>query len=63
MNRLNANRRILRLLGAYVNKNPTQRFGQVLVNLNILEEGTNMFFVESDDTLKSLEAALEHYGS
>lgn len=62
MTRLEANLKILELIKEYLEKNPDQRFGQALVNLQILEEILvdslkvirDPWFEESEETLKKL---------
>lgn len=62
MTRLEANREILRVLSDFLEKNPDQRFGQALINLNILQRDycrddfhvTDCVFIESNDTLRTM---------
>lgn len=55
MTRQEANLEILAKLTNIVNLNPNLRFGQILVAYNLIPSKTDLFYVESTDTLKALE--------
>lgn len=66
-NRSKANKTILKALTEYLTKNPEQRFGQALVNLDIaLEEHEGGpiynhvdFYEESEDVLNRVKKAID----
>lgn len=58
MKRSEANKEILKLLSEYLEKNPDMRFNQALLGLNIVIEDSDLFYEESNDTLKFLKQRL-----
>lgn len=58
MTRLEANMQILKTLAMYAEKCPDQRFCQMLYNLNVLRQGEDEFYTESEDTLHAVKQAL-----
>ena len=57
MNRLEANRELLKLVSTVVEMYPDWRFQQVLWNMSIAD-GTDKFYEESVDTLKRVREHL-----
>jgi hypothetical protein len=55
MTRLEANRKILKILSEYLEKYPTMRFNQALLNLDIVIKNSDQFYEESEKTLKRAE--------
>lgn len=54
MNRLKANLKILATLDRIVSDFPQLRFQQILYIYNIVEDGEDKFYEESEETLKKL---------
>lgn len=52
--RLKVNITILRLLEEYLRHYPDMRFGQALVNLNIVEKDKDPFYDEPGDTIERM---------
>lgn len=50
-NRKEYNKKLLKLLEDYLNRNPEIRFNQALINMSIVSQGTYQFFEEPDETL------------
>lgn len=70
MNRLEANKRILKYLEECIEKYPEQRFGQILQNYafirphrpakeNNMIDWKNEFYMESDELLKRVKQRIE----
>jgi hypothetical protein len=68
MTRKEANVEIVRLLLNYINMNPEQRFGQVLMNLKIVQRDNesgklvNNFYEEPEKTLERVKETLRGLG-
>jgi hypothetical protein len=68
MTRKEANIEIVRLLLNYINMNPEQRFGQVLMNLKIVQRDNesgklvNNFYEEPEKTLERVKETLRGLG-
>lgn len=60
ISRFDANQLILEKLTKLSRLWPDQRFGQLLINMGIIED-SNMFFTESSNTLEILNSALKYY--
>lgn len=56
--RRDCNRQIIDMLTLYLDAFPTIRFGQALVNLDIVPRPSTVFYEEPDATLKRVEAAI-----
>lgn len=58
MTRQEANEILLMMIAEKMDSNPDFRFGQILVNLGIVnacEHGDNLFYEESEATLKKVQ--------
>lgn len=55
MDRLTANRAVLAILAAEVERHPELRFHQLLVDIGIEEVGKDKFYEESEKTLNELQ--------
>ena len=53
MSRLDSNKKILKILGDFLEKNPDQRFKQALINLNLSNEDES-YYEESTTTLNQM---------
>jgi hypothetical protein len=68
MTRKEANMEIVRLLLNFINMNPEQRFGQILMNLNIVQRDNesgklvNNFYEEPEKTLERVKETLRGLG-
>lgn len=63
MNRQDYNKQILDYIAAYINLYPNQRFGQILVNLNIIQinprgEIIDPFYEESQATFEMVKLSM-----
>lgn len=45
------NKKLLKILEDYLDRNPEIRFNQALINMSIVSQGTDQFFEEPDETL------------
>lgn len=57
MNRLETNKKILNILTMLIEEYPEQRFVQLLVNFAGIKD-EHSYYIESDETLNTLEEAL-----
>ena len=58
--RLEYNRQILKELTKLVEENPDMRFGQLLINFNLVPDGP-AFFTESKGSLDCMRKAIAYY--
>ena len=55
MNRQDANKRILELIGKAIEEFPDWRFHQILQNLGVEKPAIDQWYEESDETLRNIK--------